>query len=151
MLLLAQSPDLNEQALLIFIMLDTAPQWLKRSRQWLSLKVLIWKIGRGLWGVGGSQAARPGPFSAIPFSLCKVHSVGLGVPSPGNLGLSSLTGQSAHTGVLCVTLPHWRKEQESERSYHMPRCKLSGLYDQLQTSKAQTVPSQDSRRNNNHS
>lgn len=51
--------------------------------------------------VGGAQAALPGPFSAIPFSLCKVYSVGLGVPSLCNPGLSSLTGQSDHAGVLC--------------------------------------------------
>lgn len=49
MLLLGQSPDLKDQVFLISIMLDTAPQWLKQSRQWKSLKVLIWKIGRGLW------------------------------------------------------------------------------------------------------
>lgn len=105
MLLLAQSPDLKDQVFLISIMLDTAPQWLKQSRQWKSLKVLIWKIGRGLWEAvcvcGGAQAALPGPFSAIPFSLCKVYSVGLGVPSLCNPGLSSLTGQSDHAGVLC--------------------------------------------------
>lgn len=68
----------------------------------------------GSWGV--AQAALPGPFSAIPFSLCKVYSVGLGVPSLCNPGLSSLTGSPIMLGCSVGTLPHWRKEQESEHS-----------------------------------
>lgn len=117
-LLLAQSPDLKDQVFLISIMLDTAPQWLKQSRQWKSLKVLIWKIGRGLWeAVGGGHRLH-----------CQVHSL----QSPSHfvrytaLALGSLPcaiqvslllqGSPIMLGCSVVTLPHWKKEQESERS-----------------------------------
>lgn len=119
MLLLAQSPDLKDQVFLISIMLDTAPQWLKQSRQWKSLKVLIWKIGKGLWEavcVGGHRLHCQVHSLQSPSHFVRYTALALGsLPCAIQVSLL-LQGSLIMLGCSVVTLPHWRKEQESKHS-----------------------------------